>query len=150
MADILPFKAVMSSSVILTQVSSSNGILPEFIGPTANDEHPAQDNLLNLQRSMQTLSGREDGRIGLSDDSPLKTRRGREIFNQQLMMLVSLVLWTLVCAPFWLHRRDMRLSLKSRSKYRNTLEHSLRASREAIRKSAQSLACRTVTSQCRM
>jgi hypothetical protein len=50
----------------------------------ANDEHlelPAQS---DLQRSMQALSGREEGRIGLTDDSPLETRRGREIFNQTI------------------------------------------------------------------
>jgi hypothetical protein len=47
----------------------------------ADDEHTAQTNLSDLQRSMRALSDREDARIGLTDNSPFRTRRGREIFN---------------------------------------------------------------------
>jgi hypothetical protein len=51
--------------------------------PQTNDEDvAAQANLSDLQRSLRALSGREDDRIGLTDNSPLRTRRGREIFNQ--------------------------------------------------------------------
>jgi hypothetical protein len=39
---------------------------------------------ISAQRSMRALRGRDGERIGLTDDSPLRTRRGRERSNEQI------------------------------------------------------------------
>jgi hypothetical protein len=53
-------------------------------GMAANDEHPAQADPTNLQCTMQALGGREEGRIGLTVNSPLRTRQRCKIFNQAI------------------------------------------------------------------